>query len=158
VALQETKIFQTNTFRFHMDHLIGRGSYFLAINDHGQHNPTTTKAHMSSEVMLFFTSLLHDLTNYITKSTSMYLISTWLSAHVGKAFPCTSTTCTHPFQREIVRITLPTSLGISQRIQNTSSWGLQRPFGQNPRQCRGHLQSPYWTNGVPSVAAIPSGS
>jgi hypothetical protein len=56
VALQETKLanqFQTNTFRFHLDHVVGKGSYLLAINDH-RHDTIGTEAHRSSGVILFF--------------------------------------------------------------------------------------------------------
>ncbi|KAH9071723.1 hypothetical protein Ae201684P_009142 [Aphanomyces euteiches] len=56
VALQETKIahrFQHDTFRFHLDHALGVGNYFLATNDQ-RHTQDSSEQHRSSGVMMLF--------------------------------------------------------------------------------------------------------
>ncbi|KAF0712116.1 hypothetical protein As57867_004903, partial [Aphanomyces stellatus] len=56
-ALQETKLalrFQLNTFRFHLDHNLGRDAYYLAINDHRQ-DAITSESHRSSGLIMLFT-------------------------------------------------------------------------------------------------------
>jgi hypothetical protein len=58
-ALQETKFadqFQYNTVHFHLDHIMGADSYYLATNDH-RHTQVTLEPHRSSVVMMLFSKL-----------------------------------------------------------------------------------------------------